>query len=86
MIVCAKVSLILSAATSRPGVMIVSTSVGRVFPVRQFERVFGPNTIFAVNLWHPRHVASIAAVILALPLVAQSTYKVSVGSIEKTFI
>ena len=37
--------------------------------------MFGPNTIFAVNPWHPRHVVSIAAVILALPSLAQSAYK-----------
>jgi len=37
--------------------------------------MFGLNIIFAVNPWHPRHVVSISAVILALPTLAQSTYK-----------
>ncbi len=74
-VVCAKISLILSAGVSRPGVFIISSIVGRVFSTTQLERVFGPNTIFDVNPWHPRHVISIAAVILALPSVAQSTYK-----------
>lgn len=74
-IICAKISLILSAGVSRPGVIIISSLVGCVFSTNQLKRVFGPNTIFEVNPWHPRHVVSIAAVILALPSIAQSTYK-----------
>lgn len=74
-IVCAKVSLILSACVSRPGVYIISSLAGTVFSTVQLNRVFGPNTIFAVNPWHPRHVVSIAAVILALPAVVQATYR-----------
>lgn len=74
-IVCAKISLILSAGVSRPGVFIISSLIGCVFSTSQLNRMFGPNTIFAVNLWHPRHVVSIAAVILALPSLAQSACK-----------
>lgn len=74
-IVCAKISLILSAGVSRPGVFIISTLIGCIFSTPQLERVFVPNTIFAVNPWHPRHVVSIVAVLLALPSLAQSTYK-----------
>lgn len=74
-IVCAKVALILSAGVSRPGVFIISSIVGRVFSTTQLERIFGPNTIFAINPRHPRHVISIAAVILSLPCVIQSTCK-----------
>lgn len=72
-LVCAKTSLILSGATSRPGVFIISTLVGSIFSSSQLECVFGPNTIFAINPWHPRHVFSTAAVILALPTFIQST-------------
>lgn len=74
-LLCAKTSLILSAATSRPGVFIISTLAGQIFSSKQLEYAFGPNTIFAVNPWHPRHVCSITAVILALPSVIQSTYR-----------
>ncbi len=74
-IVAAKISLILSAGVSRPGVFIISSLVGPVFSTAQLNRAFGPNTIFAVNPWHPRHIVSIAAVVLALPSVAQSAYK-----------
>ncbi len=74
-IVCAKISLILSAGVSRPGVFIISSLIGCIFSTSQLDRVFGPNTIFAVNPWHPRHVVSIVAVVLALPSLAQSAYK-----------
>ncbi|MES2122412.1 MAG: hypothetical protein V4492_06515 [Chlamydiota bacterium] len=71
-LICTKISLILSAATSRPGVLIISAIVGCVFSTNQLERFFRPNAIFAVNPWHPRHVFSIAACLLALPSVIQS--------------
>lgn len=74
-VVCAKISLILSGMVSRPGLFIISTLVGHFFTPLQLESVFGPNTIFAVNPWHPRHVASIAAVILVLPTLLQTLYQ-----------
>lgn len=75
MIVCAKASLILSAGVSAPGVFIISSAIGQIFSVTALEKVFGPNTIFVINPWHPRHVVSIVAVLLALPSAIQSTYK-----------
>jgi hypothetical protein len=74
-IVCAKISLILSAGVSRPGVFIISSLTGCVLSTTQLDKIFGPNTIFAINPWHPRHIVSIAAVILALPSIIQSTCK-----------
>ncbi len=73
-IVSAKISLILSAGISSPGVFIISSLVGGIFSTHQLNRVFGPNTIFVINPWHPRHIISLAAVLLALPSIAQSTY------------
>lgn len=70
-IFCAKLSLVLSAGVSRPGVFVISMFVGQFFTTAQLEAVFGPNTTFALNPWHPRHVCSIAAAILALPAVIQ---------------
>ncbi len=74
MIVCTKISLILSAGVSYPGVFIISSLIGCFFSTSQLKQVCGPNTIFVVNPWHPRHIVSIAAVILALPSLAQSAY------------
>lgn len=73
-IVCAKISLVLSAGVSRPGIFIISSTIGSMFSSRQLEKLFGPNTIFAINPYHPRHVASIVAVVLALPTLGQSIY------------
>jgi hypothetical protein len=73
-VMCAKLSLILSAGVSRPGVYIISSLVGRIFSTTQLEKAFGVNTIFAINPWHPRHIISFAAVILALPTIAHSAY------------
>lgn len=66
-IVCARLSLILSAAVSRPGIWLISSLLEWVFTPIQLNRAFGPYTTFANNPWHPRHLLSIAAVIMALP-------------------
>lgn len=71
----AKLSLALSAATSRPGVWTIGSLALSLFTPQQLEAVFGPNTIFALNPWHPRHVVSILAACLALPTVGQSLYR-----------
>lgn len=75
-IICSKISLILSAGVSRPGVFIVSNLLGLVFSTTQLDKIFGPNTTFAVNPWHPRHVMSFVAVVFALPSIVQSAGKV----------
>lgn len=73
-IVLAKISIIFSAATSPPGVFLISSLMGCFFSTDQLSGVFGPYTVFAINPWHPRHIASIAAVIFALPSVVQSVF------------
>lgn len=73
-VICAKISLILSAGVSRPGMFIISSLMGCAFSTSQLDQTFGPNTVFSVNPWHPRHVISIVAVILALPALAHSIY------------
>lgn len=70
---CAEISLLLSAGVSRPGVYIISSLVGSVFSTVQLNRVLGPNTIFAVNPWHPRHVVSIVAVAFGLLSLVQDS-------------
>lgn len=72
--ICAKISLVLSAGVSRPGIYLISTLMGSIFSTSQLNRVFGPNTVFEINPWHPRHIVSIAALIFALPCVIQSAY------------
>jgi hypothetical protein len=81
----AKISLILSAGVSRPGVFIISSLVGCVFSTSQLNQMFGPNTIFAINPRHPRHILSIAAVILGLPsLLLTSDHEIRLKTLFNT--
>jgi hypothetical protein len=70
-----KVSLILSAGVSRPGIYLSSKVMSTFLSVSQMETLFGESTIFAYNPWHPRHYVSIIAVSLALPSLVQMVYK-----------
>lgn len=74
-IIGAKISLILSASVSKPGIFLISTLLGRVFTTSQLENAFGSYTTFAVNPWHPRHIVSFVAIICAVPSLIQSSYE-----------
>ncbi len=70
----AYVSFVLSATVSPIGVWGISKAVGWCFSSAQVEKVFGPNTVFESNWKHPRHVASLAAVGLALPILVKRIF------------
>ncbi len=70
--VMARISLVLSLLTSKPGADICSWTAGRVFSQARLLQLFGPNTIFAVNPYHPRHIANVAACVLGLPALIKS--------------
>jgi hypothetical protein len=55
-------SLVLSAALSYPGQWVASNTIGRIVD----PALFGPNVIFAVNPYHPRHLVSFASCGLTL--------------------
>ncbi|KIC72897.1 hypothetical protein DB44_BY00200 [Candidatus Protochlamydia amoebophila] len=74
-IICSKISLILSAVASRPGFALITEVSYYFFSPLQMEVYFGPNTIFEVNPWHPRHVISILAVCFACPILLQLFYQ-----------
>jgi len=67
------VSLLFSAATAPLSLTLVGVVVHLTATAPLFEKVWGPSTIFVLNRYHPRHVISIAAVILALPAVTMTT-------------
>lgn len=69
-----KFSLVCSAAVSRPGIASISFLASKLFTAAQLERAFGPNTIYAVNPLHPRHVCSNVTTLISIPLVLESTY------------
>lgn len=74
-IVCSKISIILSAGVSKPGLFIITSLFGQFFSSEQIEGVFGPNTIFEINPWHPRHITSIVSVALAMPFMMLNLYQ-----------
>ena len=65
------VSLVLSGAISPWGVKAISAIAHRCFTPQKLESMFGRNTIFAINPWHPRHVASIAALAFMAPTIVR---------------
>ena len=74
LVLISKFSLILSASVTRPGVFIISHFTYLFIETEQIETFFGPYTIFMYNPWHPRHIISFIALLLALPLAAQTVY------------
>ncbi len=74
-IYASQASLILGAATSYIGISLISKIAKHLISQEQLQRAFGPSTIFAVNPWHPRHVASLTSAALALPMLIHSIYK-----------
>ena len=77
-LLAAKFSLVLSAIASRQGVQIISFLMHLAVSKEQIQGVFGPNTIYAINPLHPRHVVSLAAAALAIPLITLTIYKVAI--------
>jgi len=67
-------SLVLSGAVSPIGVWGISKAVGWCFSSAQLEKVFGPNTVFESNWKHPRHIASLAAVGFAIPILVKRIF------------
>ena len=62
-------SIISSYIILTPGKRIISFVVHRIFTETQLTRFFGPNTIFEVNPWHPRHVSSLIVFAAGIPAV-----------------
>lgn len=72
LVLISKFSLILSASVTRPGVFVISQLAYLFFDKNDIEALFGPYTIFVMNPWHPRHIVSFIALLLALPLAMQT--------------
>ncbi len=68
------ISIILNGAVSPVGIAVISTIVHRFFIPEKLETIFGKNTIFAINPWHPRHAANVAAIILMTPTVLKEAH------------
>ena len=73
--IAAKISLLGSAITSRPGLNLTSRMVKCIFNDDQLLRYFGPNRCFAETPYHPRHVASIISFLLGIPATLQTFFE-----------
>lgn len=67
-------ALLLSSFTSRPGQAIIGWTAKRLVGEAQLTRLFGPNLNFVTNPYHPKHVVSIAAFLLAIPGALHALY------------
>lgn len=54
-------SIVLSLIASRPGLYLCGKILNRIATPATLMAIFGSNTIFAINPWHPRHVLNISA-------------------------
>jgi hypothetical protein len=70
----ARLSFVLSAALSKPGIFAISKITGALLKPEQLARFFGPNTLFSINPWHPRHVVSFVSIAFAAPALIRSAY------------
>ena len=60
-----KASIVLSCLASRPGLWLLEKVISRIATPQAFAKIFGQNTIFEINPWHPRHALNITANILS---------------------
>lgn len=61
---CATISLLLSPFVTRQGFFLVSLFT----TFFSLNGIFSQTTLFADNPWHPKHIASISAVLFATPV------------------
>lgn len=67
-------AILLNSLTSRPGQAIIGWTATKIVGKAQLIRLFGPNLNFVTNPYHPKHVCSIAALLLAIPGVLNTFY------------
>jgi hypothetical protein len=58
-------SIILNGIASRPGLAICEWALHQIATPTTLTKIFGKNTIFEINPWHPRHQFNVAVNILA---------------------
>lgn len=72
-IIGAKLCLVLSALTSAPAIKMFSAITAPISEAT-LSKCFGPNTIFAINPLHPRHLVSLAGPILGISSLALTVF------------
>jgi hypothetical protein len=60
-----KTSIILNGIASRPGLALCEWALHQVATPATLTSIFGQNTIFEINPWHPRHLFNVTVNIVA---------------------
>jgi len=61
-----QISIILNGVASRPGLAICEWAIHQIATPATLTRIFGQNTIFEINPWHPRHLFNVTVNVLAM--------------------
>jgi hypothetical protein len=67
-------SIVLNGIASRPGLALCEWAAHQVAAPATLMKIFGQNTIFEINPWHPRHQFNIAVNILAAAALIHIVY------------
>jgi hypothetical protein len=67
-------SIILNGIASRPGLAICEWALHQVATPATLASIFGQNTIFEINPWHPRHQFNVAVNIIAAVALVHVVY------------
>ena len=60
-----KASIVFSCIASRPGLYLCEKVIHRIATPATLENLYGRNTVFEINPWHPRHRLNIAVNVLS---------------------
>lgn len=58
-------SIVLNGIASRPGLAICEWALHQIATPETLTMIFGPNTIFEINPWHPRHLFNVSVNLVA---------------------
>lgn len=67
-------SVVLSLIASRPGLYLCEKALPLIATSQTWAAIFGPNTIFAINPWHPRHILNITANVLSATALIKAVF------------
>lgn len=79
----ARISLTLGAATSWPGVLIISKIMHTIYTDAQLQKAFGRNLNYEGNPLHIRHRASLLSAAFAIPVILDAIVSATHSLINK---
>ena len=58
-------SILLNGIASRPGLALCEWVIHQIATPATLTKIFGLNTVFAINPWHPRHLFNVSVNLIA---------------------